>query len=217
MIYMCNNLELKEVFTDNNYCFTALKSSEELITFLEDLMPRGSVVSVGGSMTLFESGVIDLLRSGRYVFLDRYEEGADTEEIFRKAFSADYYLASANALTEHGEVYMVDGHGNRIAATVFGPKHVILICGRNKLVRNLREAIYREKTVATPKNCERLDKKSYCRYNGSCLKPEMDEDHLMCAWYCPDSICANTMILGKQNSSNRGRIHIILVDEDLGY
>lgn len=217
MIYMTKNIFLKQVFENNNYRFTYLDSSSELIPYIEELVPENSLVSVGGSMTLFETGLIDHLRSGRYDFLDRYTPGIDTEEVFRKSFFADYYFASANALTEHGEVYMVDGHGNRIAATIYGPKNVILICGRNKIVKNLKEAIHREKTVATPKNCTRLDKKSYCRYKGECFKPEMDEEHLMCSWYCDDSICANTVILGKQNNSMKNRIHIILIDEDLGY
>ena len=217
MIYMDKNIFLKSVFEKNNYRFTLLDSSNELIPFIEGLVPQNSTVSVGGSMTLFETGLIDHLRSGRYNFLDRYEPGVDTEEIFRKSFSADYYFASANALTEHGEVYMVDGHGNRVAATIYGPRNVVLICGRNKLVKNLREAIHREKTIATPRNCERLDKNSYCRFNGKCFKPDMDEEHLMSAWYCEDSICANTVILGKQNRSMKDRIHIILIDEDLGY
>ena len=217
MIYMDKNIFLKQVFEKKNYGFTFLGSKEELVPFIEGLVPQDSIVAVGGSVTLFETGLIDHLRSGRYDFLDRYEEGIDTEEVFRKSFFADYYFASANALTEHGEVYMVDGHGNRIAATIYGPEHVVLVAGRNKLVKNLREAIYREKTVATPKNCMRLGKDSYCRYKGKCMKPEMDEDDLMCSWYCPDSICANTVILGKQNNSMKGRIHIILIDEDLGY
>lgn len=217
MIYMDKNIFLKSIFEKNNYRFTSLEGKEELISFIEGLVPDGSTVSVGGSMTLLETGLIDHLRSGRYNFLDRYEPGVDTEDVFRKSFLADYYFASANALTEHGEVYMVDGHGNRVAATIYGPEHVVLICGRNKVVRNLKEAIYREKTVATPKNCERLDKNSYCRHKGECFKPEMDDEHLMCSWYCEDSICANTVILGKQNRSMKDRIHIVLIDEDLGY
>lgn len=217
MIYMNKNIFLKQIFENNNYLFTSLDSSSELIPYIETLVPENSKVAVGGSMTLFDTGLIDHLRSGRYTFYDRYEPGVDTEEVFRKSFYSDYYFASANALTEHGEVYMVDGHGNRIAATIYGPRNVILVCGRNKLVKNLKEAIHREKTVATPKNCERLDKKSYCRFNGKCFKPEMDDENLMCSWYCGDSICANTVILGKQNSSMKNRIHIILIDEDLGY
>lgn len=206
---------LKKRFKNNNFDFTYLESKEELLPLLDSLMPEGSSVSVGGSVTLTQTGVLDYLRSGRFNFLDRYAENADVQKIFRECYYADFYLASANAITEHGEVYMVDGTGNRVSATIFGPKHVLLVCGRNKIVENLSKAIERVKTIAAPLNAKRLNCGTYCRDNGRCGSCECDERHLMTRFTCERTICSSSIILSRQIIKDR--IHIILINEDLGY
>ena len=121
-----------------------VKTKEEALALIRDTLPKGAVVSNGGSMTLEECGVMDLLRSGDYEFLDRAAVPKEQiGEIYRKAFSADYYLMSSNAITENGELYNVDGNGNRVAALIFGPAHVIVLAGANKLVPNLEAAVSR--------------------------------------------------------------------------
>ena len=138
--------------------------------FVEKLIPEGATVANGGSMTLAETGVMDLLASGRYEFLDRTGlEGEELGRLYRRVFSADWYLASANAVTEAGEIYNVDGNSNRVSALLYGPRSVILVVGVNKLVKNLDEAVRRVKTVSAPKNCERLGCDTYCRRTGVCV------------------------------------------------
>ena len=120
-----------EALNKNNMNGYLVNTNEELIEKIKELVNEGSTVSCGGSMSLFETGVIDHLRSGRYKFLDRYEEGLSKEEInniFKQSFFADAYFASSNAVTEDGKLYNVDGNGNRVAAMLFGPEKVILQC-----------------------------------------------------------------------------------------
>ena len=133
------------------------KNNEELINIIKDIAKEGEMVSVGGSMTLFETNVIDLLRSGRYNFLDRYEENltpADMKALYRKTFYADTYFSSVNAITEEGEIFNVDGNGNRVAAMLYGPDKVILVVGVNKIVKNIDEAVKRNKALSGPANAK---------------------------------------------------------------
>lgn len=132
-----NNLKKNNI---NGYY---VKDNDELINLIKDIAKEGEVVSVGGSMSLFESKVIELLRSGRYEFLDRYKKDLtqeDIKEIYRKSFFADAYFASANAITEDGKIFNVDGNGNRVAAILYGPDKVVLIVGVNKIVKNIEQA-----------------------------------------------------------------------------
>ena len=207
--------EIRQAFERNNFGFTYLENKHELPALLDGMMKSGSVVSVGGSMTLFETGVIDYLRSGRFDFLDRYAENADTKKIYRESFFADYYLASANALTMHGEVYMVDGTGNRVAATIYGPDKVFLICGTNKIVTDLNEAVYRVESTAAPLNAKRLRLKTFCNENGRCAQNGLDERNLMCGFRCSETICCSTAVLSRQKVKER--IHIILIEGNFGY
>jgi len=115
----------------------------ELLELLTKLIPQNSVVGVGDSMTLFETGVIDFLRKENITFLDKYREGITSEEkreIYLKNFSADTFMCSTNALTESGELYNIDGNGSRVAPMLYGPKQVILVAGVNKIVRDIEEA-----------------------------------------------------------------------------
>ena len=129
-----NNLKKNNI---NGYY---VKDNDELINIIKDIAKEGEVVSVGGSMSLFESKVIELLRSGRYEFLDRYKENLtqeDIKEIYRKSFFADTYFASANAITEDGEIFNVDGNGTRVAAILYGPDKVVLTVGVHTIVKNI--------------------------------------------------------------------------------
>ena len=199
----------------NNFIVEVVKDGKEAVAYVKRTVPRMSLCSSGGSMTLNETGIMDLLRSGEYDFIDRYAPGIDKDKAFHDAFFSDYYFASANAITEHGEVYEVDATGNRVSAIIYGPKHVILVVGRNKIVKNLKEAIERLNTVATPLNAKRLSSESYCKDHGKCMFPEMDEEHLMCPGKCLDPLCSTAVIMSKQRVKDR--ITILLVDEDLGY
>jgi hypothetical protein len=182
------------------------------------LLKEGDTVGVGGAMTLFESGVIDFLRSGKFNFLDRYEEGLTNDQlnkIFVDSFSADVYLCSSNAITENGELYNVDGNSNRVAAICFGPKSVIIIAGYNKLVKDLEDAVKRVKTIAAPANCTRLSSQSYCREKGECMSFNGDASEMTGGCSGPNRICCNYVVSAYQRKKDR--IKVILVGEELGY
>ena len=156
----------------NNTAGYYVERKEEVVPLLKTLIKEGDTVAVGGSMSLFECKVIDMLRQGNYNFLDRYKQGLtrkEIDEIYIESFSADVYLTSSNAVTESGELYNVDGTSNRIAAIGYGPKSVIIVVGRNKIVKDIEEAIIRVKTIVAPKNAQRLGAKSYCEKNQCCI------------------------------------------------
>ncbi|OPJ62439.1 lactate utilization protein [Clostridium oryzae] len=184
-----------------------VQNQEELLSKINELIKANSTVSVGGSATLSETGVLDLLRNGNYNFLDRYEEGLKPDEIqkiFRDTFYADFYLTSSNAILESGELYNVDGNGNRVAAMLFGPKNVIVVAGINKIVKNLDEAIQRNKNISAPANCKRLNRKTPCTVTGTCME---------CS--SPERICNEYTLIKRQNQ--KGRIKVIIVNKILGY
>lgn len=184
-----------------------VNSREELINKIEELTNKGDLVACGGSMSLFEAGVIEHLRSGRYKFLDRYKEGLKSEDIkniFRETFSADVFFTSANAITENGEIYNVDGNGNRVAAMLYGPDKVIIVAGYNKIVGDLDEAIKRNRMISAPANAKRLDKKTPCAKVGFCMDCKS-----------PERLCREYTLIRSQ--SNSDRIHVIFLNEELGY
>lgn len=174
---------------------------------VKELITEGDTVSVGGSTTLFETGVIDYLRCGKYNFLDRYEDGltpADIKQVFRKSFSADAYFTSSNALTEDGELYNVDGNGNRVAAMMYGPDKVIVIVGLNKIVVDADAAIERNRNFSAPANAMRLNRDTPCTKVGYCMDCKSK-----------DRICNNYVLIARQGM--KGRIKVIIVGKDLGY
>lgn len=195
-----------------------VQSKEEVLPLIESLMKPGQTVAVGGSVTLNETGVIEHLRSGKYHFLDRFAPGLSREEvtnIFRQSFLADVYLSSANAITEKGEIYNVDGNANRVAAILYGPESVILIAGKNKIVPDLKAAVQRVKQIASPLNCKRLGCATYCAEKGECVSLQQDAPD-MCDGCASDArICCSYTVLARQRQ--KGRIKVILVNEDLGY
>ena len=182
-------------------------TKEEARAFVEELIPEGAITAVGGSVTLDEAGIFGLLRSEKYRFLDRYQEDLSKEqkaELYQQCFAADWLLASANAITEDGWIYQVDGVGTRVAPMIFGPEHVLIVAGINKLVPDMDAAVARVRTIAAPKNAVRLCKKTPCTVTGTC------EDCLS-----PDRICCTYTAFGFQRIP--GRIKVLLVGEPLGY
>jgi len=187
----------------------------EVAPRVASLLKEGETVAVGGSMTLEETGVLSLLRNGKYIFLDRYAPAltpAQRDEVFLRSMSADTYLCSANAVTMGGELYNVDGNANRIAALAYGPKQVILVVGINKIVDDLPAAIRRVKTVAAPLNAKRLNCDTYCARVGHCAAV----DGAMTDGCRSDArICCSYLVTGQQRKP--GRIKVILVGEPCGY
>lgn len=206
----------KEALIKNNMNALVVKDEKEALATIESLLSEGDTVACGGSVSLNECGIIEHLRSGRYNFIDRFKEGLsreETEKCFRDAFFADVFLSSANAITENGEIYNVDGNGNRVAAILYGPKRVVIVAGKNKIVKDLREAEIRVKAHAAPKNAVRLGKNTYCSKAGQCVS--LGKGGMCDGCESEDRICCDYVILGKQRE--KGRITVILVDAPLGY
>lgn len=191
----------------NNMEAYLAKDTKELMNIIKNIIGEGETVAVGGSMTLFETKIIDYLRNGNYNFLDRYKEGLtrkEIKEVYRKSFFADSYLVSTNALTENGELYNVDGNGNRVAAMIYGPDKVIVIAGINKIVKNVDEAVNRTKNIAAPANAKRLNRNTPCTKIGYCMDCKSS-----------DRICNEYTLIKRQGV--KGRIKVIIVNEELGY
>ena len=196
-----NNLKKNNI---NGYY---VKDNDELINLIKDIAKEGEVVSVGGSMSLFESKVIELLRSGRYEFLDRYKKDLtqeDIKEIYRKSFFADTYFASANAITEDGKIFNVDGNGNRVAAILYGPDKVVLIVGVNKIVKNIEQAVARNRSISGPSNAKRLNLSTPCIKTGQCMECNIE-----------DRICCEYTVIKRQR--NPKRMHVIFINDTLGF
>jgi len=193
-----------------------VEKAGDVTSEIAKMMRPGETVGVGGSVTLEQTKVLDMLRNGRYKFLDRYAPGLsgdDIKQIFFESFSADVYISSANAITINGELYNVDGRSNRVAAISYGPRCVIIVAGINKIVPDLKAAVKRVKAIAAPKNCVRLGKKTFCAEKGYCQ--EIDNEEMTAGCSSPDRICRSYVVTGKQHKD--GRIKVILVGEELGY
>ncbi len=181
-------------------------TSEALCTWLRETLPKTAVISWGGSMSLEESGVMELLRSGGYTLIDRAEAKTPEQarELYSRTILADYYFMSTNAITLDGELVNIDGNGNRLACLMQGPSHVCLVVGRNKISTTLEDAIGRVRNIAAPANVKRLHRQTPCEANGRCGD-----------CFAPGCICSHTVIT--RRSGHPGRIQIFLVNEDLGY
>ena len=201
----------KEALEKNNMNAIVAESKEEARALCEKLIKKGATVSNGGSVTLSECGIIELLKSGEYDYIDR-EQYVDKNEAYRKCFSADFYLSSSNAITENGALYNVDGNGNRVACICYGPENVIIVAGRNKIVKDVDEAVYRVKTLSAPANCNRLNCNTYCYKTGRCMGADGEFTD---GCKSDNRICASYVITGFQRI--KGRITVILVNEDFGY
>lgn len=194
------------------YCETAA----EAVLQVKALLREGDVISCGGSVTLEQAGIMELMRSGAYEFLDRSKAATPeaTREIYLRTFGADAYLTSCNAITQQGWLYNVDGNSNRIAAIAFGPKSVIAVVGKNKIVKDLTAAELRVKQTAAPQNAARLGLNSYCAKTGECVS--LRQEGQMCDGCAADTrICCNYLVSARQRIKNR--IKVILVNENLGY
>lgn len=207
--------QVMENLRKNRMATDYVETKEEALALVKQLIPVGSKVACGGSVSLAESGVIDLLKSGDYTYYDRSAPDISPEQrelATRAGATADVYLCSSNAVTRNGELYNVDGNCNRISAIAYGPKKVIMIVGINKIVDDIQAAIHRVKTIAAPNNTKRLNCDTYCYKTGVCLgvNGTMTDG---CA--SPSRICCNYLISAYQRHPNR--IHVILVGESLGF
>ena len=184
-----------------------VENRDELYDIVRSLIRDDKLITAGGSMTLKESGVTELLMNeykGIYIDHSQGTNPEEVEEILRKAFVSDTFFASTNALTEEGELYNVDGKGNRVSAMIYGPKQVILVVGINKLVADMGEAVMRVEQIAAPKNTVRLNCNTPRAVTGGCGHCHSD-----------GRICCSYVRLSQQRVADR--IKVIIVNENLGY
>lgn len=200
----------------NNMKFYYAETSAQAKDIIESLLNEGETIANGGSMTLDECGIMALLRSGKYNFLDRNACPPEkVAEVYHQAFSCDTYLCSANAITENGELYNVDGNGNRVACLIYGPKQVIVVAGYNKLVKDIPSAIDRVKNLSAPANTIRLNCNTYCSKTGECVSMKKDNPSIADGCTSDSRICCSYVISAKQRIKDR--IKVIIVAESLGY
>ena len=194
---------LKKRHMDGYYC----KTPQEAVSLASSLMSAGSSVTWGGCMTMKEIGLLDEIKSRHdLVVMDRADAKTPEEvaALYRKAFSADTFIMSTNAITLDGELLNIDGTGNRVAALIYGPKQVLVIAGMNKVCKDLDEAMTRVRNIASPPNCIRLDKKTPCASTGVCGN-------------CLSADCICNQIVTTRNSRDPQRIKVILVEGSWGF
>lgn len=185
------------------YCPTA----QDAVAQVQALIADGSSVTWGGSMTIRDMGLPQALRErGTLEVLDRdlVEDAQEKQQMYLKAFSADVYLSSANAISEDGVIVNIDGNGNRVAAITWGPRMVIFVIGLNKVAATVQDAISRARSTASPINAQRFDISTPCHNDGVCHNCNS-----------PESICSYIHLL--RNSRNGNRHKVVLVGENLGY
>ena len=168
-----------------------------------ELIPEGSTVAMGGAASAAEIGLVDAVKSGNYNYIDR-DAMEDKRAAVLAGFDADVYLASANAITNDGIMVNIDGNANRVASIAFGPKKVVFIVGMNKVCNDLDGAMKRARNVAAPANAQRFGLSTPCCKTGACLDCKS-----------PDTICCQFLIT--RFSRHKDRIHVILVNDNLGY
>ena len=168
-----------------------------------ELIPQGSTVTMGGGMSVHAIGLPAALKEGNYRFIDR-DEMEDKRAAMLLAYDADFYLSSANAVTEDGVLVNIDGNANRVSAIAQGPKQVLFIVGMNKVCPDTDTAMKRARNVAAPINAQRFDISTPCAKTGACMDCKS-----------PDTICCQFLIT--RYSKHPGRIHVILVGEELGF
>ena len=178
-------------------------SREEALLLALSLIPKGSSIAMGGAMSAHEIGLVEAVKGPDYRFIDR-DTATDKRAAMLAAYDADVFLTSANAMTEDGVLVNIDGNANRVSAIANGPKKVIVIAGMNKVCKDLDHAMKRARNVAAPINAQRFGLNTPCAKTGSCMDCKS-----------PDTICCQFLIT--RFSRHEGRIHVILVNEPLGF
>lgn len=182
------------------------ETKEEALKLALELILEGSSIGWGGSMSIEEIGLKKAVCEGDYVVYNRdiCKNPEEKREVELKIFGCDYLLTSSNAITEDGILVNIDGNANRVAAIAYGPKHVIMIVGMNKIVKDEEAALYRARNEAATINAQRFPIETPCKKTGSCADCKSK-----------DTICCQ--FLTTRFSKHTGRIKIILVNENLGF
>ena len=179
------------------------KDREEAKRIALSLIPEGSSVTMGGALSAHEVGLVEAVKTDSFRFIDRaaYE---NPREAMLAAYDADWFLSSANAMTEDGVLVNIDGNANRVSCIANGPKHVLFIVGMNKVCSDIDGAMKRARNVAAPINAQRFGLNTPCSKTGACMNCKS-----------PDTICCQFLIT--RFSRHKDRIHVILVNDTLGF
>ncbi len=199
--------DLVKKFKQHNITVIPVTNAEGASKKVLELIPKGASVGYGGSVTLEEIGILDKIRQGDYQLFDREKHKGDREkyvQVVKQAAQADVFLSGSNAITRDGQIVNIDRNGNRIAPLIWGPERVIIVVGKNKIVKDYNAAIDRIKNLVAPKNAQRLELDTPCAKTGKCTD-----------CFSPDRICCSTAIIERQHFPER--MTVILVDQDLGY
>ena len=182
-----------------------LSNKEDAVAKILELIPKNHSVAWGGTMTMDQLGLKDKLKAAGYSLIDR--DAASTAEerelIMHKALNSGSFIMSSNAITEDGQLFNIDGKGNRLAALVYGPESVIIIAGMNKVVQNMDAAYNRVRGYAAPANAQRFDIDTPCKKIGECA--DCLSASTICAQFVQTRICKPA-----------GRIKVVLIGEELG-
>jgi len=192
---------------ENNYNVLYAETKERALEVLKRLIPEGVTVGLGGSMTVAECGILDMLQNGKYTLYNQYRDGLTSDEsakLRRKGLTAQFYVTGTNAVTMDGKLVNIDGTGNRVAAITYGPEKVIIVVGINKIVTNVQEGIDRTRNRAAVLNSKRLNILNPCVKTGKC------EDCKL-----PTRICNHLVIT--EHQPRKGRVTVIIVGEELGF
>lgn len=183
-----------------------VKTKGDALAKALELIPEGSQVSWGGTVSAMEIGLTDALHAGNYDVLDRnlVSTVEEKEAIAHQALNCDWFIGSSNAVSEDGVLVNIDGNSNRVAAFAYGPKNVLLIVGMNKIVKTVEDAMSRARNEAAPINAQRFNLETPCVKNGMCFDCKS-----------PQTICCQILIT--RFSRVKNRIKVILVDENLGF
>ena len=196
-----------QALSDKGFKAVFAENAEKAKDYVLSAIAQSDTVGCGGSMTLFETGIMDaLVDRGNTVYSSELaaQSGGDKEAAKQHGMRADVYLSSTNALTLDGDLINIDGVGNRVAAMIYGPQKVIIVAGRNKLTQNPHTAIARIKKQACPPNARRLNLSTPCATENRCADCDS-----------PQRMCNVTVRI---QYPPRGKdVHVVLIDGDFGY
>jgi hypothetical protein len=196
---LVNNLKNRHF--DAYYCDNSADALKKAL----ELIPEGASIGWGGAMSAQQIGLIDAVKAGNYRPVDRMAAVTpeEREALEKECMFCDVFLTGANGMSMDGQMVNIDGTGNRVAATIFGPKQVLVIVGMNKVMETLDEAVRRARTVAAPMNQQRFMKNVPCSKTGCCAD-------------CKSEECICNQIVITRHCRPVGRIKFIVVGESLG-
>lgn len=199
--------DLIDTLSKKNYTPIYADNLNEARNIILDLIPNGSSIALGGSVTINELNLIDIFKSDEYKLFDRYNQPdwPSTVECMRQGLLADYFVTSTNAITKNGELIQTDSGGNRVASLLYGPKNAIVICGINKLIDSYQDGLKRIKEFVGPLNSKRINHKTPCNISGKCENCNTKQ-----------RICNFTTIM-KSGERIDGKTFVIIINEEVGY